>query len=145
MKNQKNQFRQSFLLLVMATIIIFGAFNSTFAQKGDGGTAASLSSKLVGQWRLTSIVNKDGKAQDATAINSYNEYQADETVTETTDKGGNLESTDTGKYTVEGDRLTTVFSDGKRSWTNVETFRIDGEGKTLTLVNPVSTFVFKRV
>lgn len=147
MNKQNNQPLQAFLLAAMVAIIMLGAFGSTADAQTRGGIEMSASSnaKLVGRWRLVSIVAKNGKTQDTTATNSYNEYKADGTVAETTGKGGDLESTDTGKYTIEGDRITSALSSRKQSWTNVKTFRIENGGKTLSMTDQISTFIFKRV
>lgn len=107
-------------------------------QKEGGSSSAS----IVGNWELTSIETKSAKIGD-TPVSVSLSFNSDGTFSMEQLIGVGRSSTYSGTYTLEGDKLSGKYSDGK-AWADTYTAAITQETMTLTSSNGKETDTYKR-
>ncbi len=146
MTTQFNQTSTSFsfsLSKTFSAIMILGAL-VLFAAPESYGQQTQTKSNLIGRWQFTKSIMKDGKVIDMTVTKGYEEFGGDGVYTDVIGEGAD-QITQKGRYGTDGDRLTIVIEAGGKSYSTVYTMHIDGDGKTLTLINDLATQIYKRL
>ena len=110
-------------------LLVFSLLGIFAASCSDDDDAPNIQSEIVGEWRLTSWSESAPEGFEVyvefTSAATFGLYQKVETSNYTKY---------TGRYSIDGSRLTGVYDDGE-SWGNGYDFELTNGGNTLTMTN----------
>ena len=122
-------------------LLVFSLLGIFAASCSDDDDAPNIQSEIVGEWRLTSWSESAPEGCEVyvefTSAATFGLYQKVETSNYTKY---------TGRYSIDGSRLTGVYDDGE-SWGNGYDFELTNGGNTLTMTTrtePAETSVYSR-
>ena len=112
-------------------LLVFSLLGIFAASCSDDDDAPNIQSEIVGEWRLTSWSESAEGFEvyvEFTSAATFGLYQKVETSNYTKY---------TGRYSIDGSRLTGVYDDGE-SWGNGYDFELTNGGNTLTMTTRTS-------
>ncbi|WP_290540321.1 lipocalin family protein [Alistipes sp.] len=122
-------------------LLVFSLLGIFAASCSDDDNTPNIHSEIVGQWRLTSWTENAPEGFEV-----YVEFSSEATFMLYQKVETSNYTKYTGRYSIDGSRLTGVYDDGE-TWGKGYDFELTNDGNTLTMVSrtePAETSVYSR-